>query len=289
VVDAHGANDGYSGRVMRLLAVALGILLAACGAATPARTPDPLAGTYVGFGSTTTLDNATIITAAFSKRHPGVVFQLNVVDTETSIVKVHNGDSDVDFGFIGRKVKAGEGQVTLTPIGNTGSAFAVNVANTVRSLTKEQLRGLLSGQITDWSAVGGTGKVRIAIREATSQTRKGLEEYVFGSDKPAYTANASTTSSTNAASSEMLDSLKSFVGSLGMVNIEPKALADKSIRLIEMDGIMPTLANLTNETWPVRRPVYLSSNTDPTKLKPAIRALLEFAKSPEGQRALAGG
>jgi len=86
----------------------------------------------------------------------------------------------------------------------------------------------------------------------------------------------------------MLDSLKSFVGSLGMVHVEPKALADKSIRLVEMDGVMPTIANLTNETWPVRRPVYLTSNTDPTTLKPAIKALLEYAKSPEGQRALAG-
>ena len=285
---AHGGNVGYPAGGMRLLACALGALLIACGAASPARTADPLAGTYFGAGSTTTLDNAMLITSAFSKRHPGVVFELKVVDTETSIVKVHSGDSDADFGFIGRQVKSGEGQVTLVPIGNTGSAFAVNAANPVRSLTKLQLRGLLSGQITDWSTLGGTGTVRLTIRESTSQTRNGLEQYIFGSDKPAYAPNAFTTSSTNAASAEMLDSLKSFASSLGMVNIEPKALADKLIRLIEMDGVKPTLANLTNETWPVRRPVYLSSNTDPAKVKPAIKALLEFAKSPEGQRALSG-
>ena len=272
---------------MRLLAFALSALMVACGAANPARSADPLAR-YVGAGSTTTLDNAKIITAAFSKRHPSVVFELNVVDTETSIVKVHSGDSDADFGFIGRQVKPGEGQLTLVRIGNTGSAFAVNAANPVRSLMKRQLCGLLSGQITDWSALGGTGTVRVTIRESTSQTRKGLEEYIFGSDKPAYAPNAFTTSSTNAAAAEMLDSLKAFAGSFGMVNIEPKALAEKSIRLIEMDGVKPTLANLTNETWPVRRPVYLSSNTDPAKVKRAIKALLEFAKSPEGRRALSG-
>jgi phosphate transport system substrate-binding protein len=273
---------------MRLLGLALAITLVSCGAVGSAPTADPLAGKYTAWGSSTTLDNATLITQAFAKLHPGVVFNLNVTDTETSIVKVNHGDTDADFGFVGRELLPSEGKVTLTPIGSTGSTFAVNVSNMVRSLTKEQMRGLLSGQITDWSAVGGTGAVRVIIREPTSTTRKGLEQYVFGTEKPVYAATASTTSSTNAASSEMLDSLKSFSGSIGMVNIDSKALSNKSISLLQLDGVMPTLSSLTKGTWPVRRPVFLSSNTDPTKVKPAIKALLEFAKSPEGQQALSG-
>lgn len=264
------------------------VLIAACGTTQRAPSPDPLAGIYKGVGSSTTLDNATLITAAFSKRHPGVKFQLDVTDTETTVVRVSSGDADVDFGFIGRPLRPSEKVIPLTPLGSTGSAFAVNAANKVRSVTKAQLQDLLLGRITDWSALGGTGAVKVLLREASSNTRSGLEEYVFGTQKPAYSPQDFTTSATNAASGEMSDALKSFTGALGMVTLDSKALADPSIKLLDMDGIPATLDALASGKWPVRRAAYLCTNADPAQVKPAIKALLEFAQSPEGEQALAG-
>jgi len=264
------------------------VLVAGCGTTQRAQTLDPLAGIYKGVGSSTTLDNATLITAAFSKRHPGVKFQLDVTDTETAVVRVRSGDPDVDFGFIGRPLRPSEGSIPLTPLGSTGSAFAVNSANTVRSVTKAQLKDLLTGKVTDWAAVGGTGKVKVLLREPTSNTRTGLEKYVFGSEKPAYAPEDFMTSATNAASGEMSDALKSFSGGIGMVTLDSKGLANPSIRLLEMDAIPATLDALASGRWPVRRAAYLCTIADPAKVKPAIKALLEFAQSPEGQQALSG-
>ena len=264
------------------------VLVAGCGTTQRAQSLDPLAGIYKGVGSSTTLDNAALITAAFSKRHPGVKFQLDVTDTETAVVRVRSGDPDVDFGFIGRPLRPSEGSVPLTPLGSTGSAFAVNSSNTVRSVTKAQLKDLLTGRATDWAAIGGVGAVKILLREPTSNTRTGLEKYVFGSETPAYPPGVFATSATNAASTEMFDAMKSFSGALGMVTLDSKALANQSIRLLEMDGIPPTLASLASGSWPVRRAAYLCTNADPAHVKPAIKALLEFAQSPEGQQALAG-
>lgn len=264
------------------------VLAAACGTTQRAQTLDPLAGIYKGLGSATTLDNATLITAAFSKRHPGVKFQLDVTDTETTVVRVRTGDADVDFGFIGRPLRPSEGSIPLTPLGSTGSAFAVNSANTVHSVTKAQLRDLLTGKVKDWAAVGGTGQVKVLLREPTSNTRTGLEKYVFGSEKPAYLPEDFVTSATNAASGEMTDALKSFSGGLGMVTLDSKALSNTSIRLLEMDGVPATLEALASGAWPVRRAAYICTNADPAKVKPAIRALIEFSQSPEGRQALAG-
>ena len=272
----------------RLLSVALACVTVACGVAQQATAPDPLAGTYTGAGSSTTLENARLMTEAFSKKHPGVRFQLNVTDTETTIVKVNAADADADFGFIAREPKPTEDKVTLTPLGSTGSAFAVNSANTVRALTKVQLKAILSGEIVDWSAVGGKGAIRVLIREPSSQTRSGLEQYVFGSEKPTYAPTAYSTSDTGAASGEMLDTLKSFTGAIGMVTLDSKAITNKSIQLVTMDGIPPTLESLATGKWPVRRPAYLATHIDPTKLKPAIKALIQFATNPDGLRALEG-
>ncbi|HEX9494952.1 MAG TPA: substrate-binding domain-containing protein [Candidatus Limnocylindria bacterium] len=273
---------------------ALIVLTAACGTSagqpSPATaTADPLAGTYSGFGSATAVDQMKAVTAAFTKVHPTVQFKLTVVDTETSIVKVRNADQDADFGFIGRELLPTDGVVALTPIGATGSAFAVNASNTVHTLSKTQLKAILTGATSDWSMVGGSiMPIRVIVREPTSQTRTGLEAYVFGKDKPVYVAGAITTTSANTASNEMLDALKSFSGSIGMVTLNSAALANKSITLVTMDGIAPTLANLASGTWPVRRAIHLTTNTDATKVPPAIEALIAWTKTAEGQAVIAG-
>jgi len=282
---AVATNIGVTRRALPFILTAL---LAGC-ATAPAASPtgDPLAGTYTGFGSATTLDQAMIVTTAFTKLHPTVTFKLNVTDTETSIVKVRNDDADVDFGFIGRELAPSEGALQTTLIGATGSAFAVNAANPVRALRKGQLADLLTAKVTDWSAVGGSGAVKVIVREPTSQTRSSLENYIFGTARPSY-PTAVTTSAASSASTEMLDALTSFSGALGMVTIDSVTLTNKNIAVIAMDGVMPTQQNALNGSWPVRRALYLTTNADPTKVKPAIRAFIEFLKSPEGQKAIGG-
>ena len=102
---------------MRTLALLLVLGLAACAPAPAAGpTPDPLAGTYVGYGSATALDNTKLLTDAFTKLHPGVAFILKVTDTETSIVKVHSGDLDAQFGFIGRELLPTDDQLVVPPV-----------------------------------------------------------------------------------------------------------------------------------------------------------------------------
>jgi phosphate transport system substrate-binding protein len=272
-------------------ALLLGALLVSCSSppGTSSGAPEPPAGTYIGVGSATTLDQAKLVTAAFSTLHPGVAFQLNVTDTETSIVKVRLADKDADFGFIGRELLPTDGAVATTPIGATGSAFAVNAANPIRSLTKAQLAAILTGQITDWSGVGGTaGPIIVMIRETTSQTRSSLEGYVFGGTKPTYSSGVVTTSAANTASIEMLTALKAFSGAIGMVTLDSATLANPSISLVGMDGIPATRDSLAKGTWPARRSIYLTTNVDPAAVKPAVKALIDFIRSPAGQKVISG-
>jgi phosphate transport system substrate-binding protein len=276
--------------------LALSGLLAGCtsgGSTTASPTStvaptDTLTGTLVGYGSATTLTAAKLVTAAFTKLHPNVTVTLNITDTETSIVMIRNADPETDFGFIGRELLPTDGAVLTTLIGATGSAFAVNAANKVRALSKAQLAAILTGQITDWSAVGGSGAIRVVTRETTSQTRSSLESYVFGATKPTYAPLAVSTSGATTASTEMLDTLKSFSGAIGMVTLDSATLANKTIGLVGMDGIPPTTDAVASGTWPVRRASYLTTNADPTKVSPLAKALVDFIKSPDGQKLIGG-
>jgi phosphate transport system substrate-binding protein len=266
------------------------MVLGACGAVggvgvlpTPVKTKDPLAGDYVATGANGANPAMAALIKRFSELHPGVNFKLTDIDTETSIVNVNTGD--VDFGYIGRDLRATEPKITLTPIGFTGSAVAVNSANPITNLTKDQVAKMYTASIKDWSEVGSTaGAVKAFVREAASSTRTTIESYVFGSTTPKYPAEVQEIFE----SADTIKAIGAFKGSIGTVTLSLKNLKEPTIKLIGLDGVQPTLANLNNGTWKISKPSYMSTNADPAKVKPAIKALVEFVKSPEGQKIISG-
>lgn len=250
----------------------------------PAKTKDPLAGDYIAAGANGANPAMSALVKRFAELHAGVNIKLNDTDTETSIVNVSTGD--VDFGYIGRDLRSTEqGRVNLSPIGFTGSAMAVNQANPVSNLTKDQVARIYTTATKEWSDLGSNaGAIKPFLREPASSTRTAVEAYVFGSSVPKYPAEV-------VEIFESVDTIKAigaFKGAIGTVTLSVKNLKDTTIKFVALDGVQPTLANLNTGAWKIAKPSYLTTASDPTKLKPAIKALLEFVKSPEGQRIIAG-
>jgi len=275
------------GRRVGVLIAAL-FVFGACGGGatvlpTPAKTKDPLAGDYVASGANGANPAMTALITRFKELHPGVNFKLNDIDTETSIVNVNTGD--VDFGYIGRELRATEAKVTLTPIGFTGSAIAVNAANPITNVTKDQVAKMYTALIKDWSEVGSNaGTVKPFVREAASSTRSTIEAYVFGSSVPKYPAEVQEIFE----SADTIKAIGAFKGSIGTVTLNSKNLKDTTMKLVGLDGVQPTLATLASGAWKISKASYMTTNSDPTKIKPAIKALVEFVKSPEGQKIISG-
>ena len=73
-----------------------------------------------------------------------------------------------------------------------------------------------------------------------------------------------------------------------MISLDDRTLADPQLRLLSIDGAPATKEALQNGTYPVRRPLYLIYPRDAAKLRPGVRAFLDFVAGPEGQRILAG-
>ena len=192
---------------------------------------------------------------------------------------------DVDFGYIGRDLRSTEARVTLTPIGFTGSTMAANPANPVTNLTKDQVAKIYTGQIKDWSELGSNaGPIKPFVREAASSTRTTIEAFVFGSNVPKYPAEVQEIFE----SSDTIKAIGAFKGAIGTVTLNSKNLKDTSIKLVGMDGVQPTLSNLASGAWKISKPSYMTTNADPAKVKPAIKALVDFVKSPEGLKIISG-
>ncbi|HEV8230289.1 MAG TPA: substrate-binding domain-containing protein [Candidatus Limnocylindria bacterium] len=271
-----------------LYLAAAALMVASCGGAGPIAakpTPDPIGGTYVTKGGGGALDVVKALTTGFSTAHPTVVWQgFDDVGSDAAVKLA--ADGSVDLGYISRDLKAPEkGTVETLPVGASGTGVGVNASNTVKALTKDQVAKIFSGQITDWKDVGGNpGKIRVLLREPGSATRSAFESYFFGSAKPTYAKDAIEVLEID----ETLKAIGSFKESIGMMTMNAKTFGTADVRLLTVDNIAATRETLANGTYPIRRPLYLVYNTDPAKLKPAIKAFLDFVKGPEGQKILAG-
>ena len=260
--------------------LALVLLAPACGGpATTAR--DPLAGDYVAAVSESAVPIAERLTAAFAKQHPGMVWTVKDLGSAATIALISGGEADI--GFLSREVTVADEKVVQSlGIGYTAQVLIVHPSNPVTALSKEQLRGIFSGVITDWSEVGGTrGPILVALRAETSPTRTALDPLLRPSGG-SYRADAITTSDADA----MVNAVAAAPRAIGMVSaLHLMGLANPP-RAIAIDGIAPTKANVANGTYVYRRPITLVLRANTSLVRPGAKQFRDWVHSEEGQRIL---
>jgi phosphate transport system substrate-binding protein len=268
----------------RVLIVAFAVLLSACFGTTkpPTPTADALAGRYTASGGGGALAAVTALTTRFSELHPGVKWQVEEVGSDAG-VNLATTDA-VDLGFTSRALTADEAtKLKSVGIGLAGTSVIVNSANPIKDLTRDQVKRIFAGEITDWKQVGGDDlDVKVFIREANAATRSSFEQYFFGG-KATYAKDATEVYELE----QTLKSVGSFRASIGMATANRRAATDTTVKLISIDGVAPTPENLVNGSYKIGRPLLLVFTTDESKLRPGIKAFLEFVRSPEGQRVAA--
>jgi phosphate transport system substrate-binding protein len=268
-----------------LSAAGAALLVSACGLTGPAvsPTPDPFAGNYRGQGGGGALPQMRELTKQFSALHPGMTWTLEDVGSDASPTLVDSGDTDI--GFLSRDPKDAEKVVVnYFPLGAAGTALAVSASNPINGLTKDQLAKVFTCGITDWKDVGGTaGRIRTFIREPISATRTVFEAYVFGKTKFTYCKDTVEVQDLT----QTISSLQQFPTGIGMVTMSDTTYKDTTIKLLAIDGVAANAQNLREGSYKIRRPLYLIWQKDPSKLKPAIKAFIDFVKSADGQKILA--
>ncbi len=268
-------------RLIQMMVV-VAVAASACGPA-PASQVDPLIGRYRVSAGGGTIPAITALTKRFTELHPGVLWDIENVGSDAAIASVQRDEANL--GGVSREMSAAEKQaVALLQIGVSGTAVAVSAGHSVSNLTRDQVRAVFAGDVKDWSQVGGTpGEIKVFVREPSAATRQIFDEYIFGG-KAAYRTDYTPVDSADST----LKALYSFKDAVSMLTITAATLTDPKIKLLTINGIAPTIADLTSGQYPMRRPLYMVYNASPAKVKPAIAALVEFAKSPEGQKLLAG-
>lgn len=181
-----------------------------------------------------------------------------------------------DIGMCSRALKPEEA-AELRPIviARDGLAVIVHRSNPVGALSLLQVRGIFSGQITNWRDVGGRDMpVRPIVREEGSGTREAFMHSVMGKSR---VSRKALVQESNGSVKELVHNDPGAVGfmSLGLVGHEVKAVA--------VDGVPPTPEAVTAGRYPLARPFLFVVKGD---VRPEMQAFIDFALSAQGQKLL---
>ncbi|MEU3855332.1 phosphate ABC transporter substrate-binding protein [Streptomyces sp. NPDC029554] len=149
----------------------------------------------------------------------------------------------------------------------------------VKNLTKDQVRDLFEGKITNWSQVGGPDlKVFVYDKEPGRGTREVLDKYIYGEEKapPPPKSNNFAIVGGNLETRNKLESTPGAVVPLSTSFIEGR---DK-LAAVTLDGIGASPQNIATGKYPMSRPLFLITNGEP---KGTSKTFIDYVLSAKGQ------
>ena len=172
-------------------------------------------------------------------------------------------------------------EFVYTQIGWEAFVFFVHKDNPINSLTVEQIKGIYSGEITNWSQVGGSDEEIIAFQRDEGSGSQSMMIRFMG-DTPLMPAETTTIRGMGAVIEQVVD-YQSRAGSIGYsfrYYIEG-IIQNPEVKMIAVEGVAPTAENIKNNTYPIITPVY--AVTYENNPNPNVALLVEWMLGEEGQ------
>lgn len=169
-----------------------------------------------------------------------------------------------------------------TQIGYEAFVFFVHKDNPIESLTLEQIKGIYSGQITNWSQVGSEDEKIVPFQRNEGSGSQSMLIRLMG-DTPIIEPDKQTMVGFMGGIIEEVADYQNKSTSIGFsfrYYVEG-IIKNPDIKLIAIDGIAPTVENIQNGTYPVIAPVY--AVTYEGNDNPHVQELLDWMLTEEGQ------
>ncbi|MCD8239766.1 MAG: phosphate ABC transporter substrate-binding protein [Clostridiales bacterium] len=260
-------------------------LLAGCGSASIANSgsadgattdssEQELTGSVTMNGSTSMEKLATSLAESFMEKYPGVTATAEFTGSSSGIESVAAGS--VDIGNSSRSLKDEELEKGLVEniVAIDGIAIVTDVNNTAEDLTTDQLIKIYTGEITDWSEVGGeAGSIVVIGREAGSGTRGAFEEILGIEDMCAYAQELDSTGA-------IIAKVSSISGAIGYVSLD---VVDDTVKALKLDGVEATEENIKSGDYTLSRPFVMATRGEISEQSEAVQAFFEYIDSDEGQ------
>jgi phosphate transport system substrate-binding protein len=221
----------------------------------------------------------------YMNQNPGAVIQVTGGGSGVGIAALINGSTDICEAS--RQMKNSEmdklkERFNTTgveiPVARDGLSLYLNEENKISELTLDQLKGIYTGQITNWRDVGG-GDAKIVLygRENSSGT------YVYFKDNVLKSADFAAQTQTLPGTGAIVNAISKDKYGIGYGG----AAYAKGVKYCKVKkdaqtpGYEPTLENVKSGKYPISRYLYWYVRNKPTG---EIKKLVDFVLSEQGQQ-----
>jgi len=235
---------------------------------TASSTAAALSGNVAAGGSTSMKNVIAALTEGFAEVEPGVTISYDPTGSGAGITGA--ADKTLDIGLSSRALKDDEkADVDGTTIALDGIAIIVNNASKVEDLTVDQLKQMFTGEITNWSEVGGDdGEIVLIGREAGSGTRDGFESIVDVKDSCKYAQELTATGA-------VISAVEANPLAIGYASLS--AVGD-TVKMVTVGGVECSEETVKDGSYEVQRPFVFVTNKSVT-LSEQAQAFFDFATS----------
>lgn len=235
---------------------------------TASSTAAALSGNVATGGSTSMKNVIAALTEGFAEVEPGVTVSYDPTGSGAGITGAT--DKTLDIGLSSRALKDDEkADVEGTTIALDGIAIIVNNASKVEDLTVDQLKQMFTGEITNWSEVGGDdGEIVLIGREAGSGTRDGFESIVDVKDSCKYAQELTATGA-------VISAVEANPLAIGYASLS--AVGD-TVKMVTVGGVECSEETVKDGSYEVQRPFVFVTNKS-VALSEQAQAFIDFATS----------
>ncbi len=235
---------------------------------TASSTAAALSGNVATGGSTSMKNVIAALTEGFAEVEPGVTVSYDPTGSGAGITGAT--DKTLDIGLSSRALKDDEkADVDGTTIALDGIAIIVNNASKVEDLTVDQLKQMFTGEITNWSEVGGDdGEIVLIGREAGSGTRDGFESIVDVKDSCKYAQELTATGA-------VISAVEANPLAIGYASLS--AVGD-TVKMVTVGGVECSEETVKDGSYEVQRPFVFVTNKS-VALSEQAQAFFDFATS----------
>ena len=169
-----------------------------------------------------------------------------------------------------------------TPVGTEAFVFFVHKDNPIDNLTTEQIKGIYSGEITNWKQVGGKNEEIAAFQRNEGSGSQSMLQRFMG-DTPIMEAPTELRNDLMSGIIEQVSNYRSKSNSIGFsfrYYVEG-IIQNPDIKVLSVDGVAPTAENIRNGSYPIVTPMYAVTYEENTNEN--VDLLLQWILSEEGQ------
>ncbi|WP_448265877.1 phosphate ABC transporter substrate-binding protein [Nostoc sp. DSM 114159] len=261
----------------QILPLAIGlatcIWLQGCSSANrDANNTNQLQGKLVLTGSSTIAPLAAEIGKRFESQHPGARVDVQSGGSSRGVSDARQGVANI--GMVSRALKPEENDLKTFSIARDGVTVILHKDNPVKSLNDKQVVDIYTGKVTNWKQVGGKDGAITVVNKAEGRSTLELFTHYFKLKNT--DIKAQVVIGDNQQGIKTVAGNPNAIGYVSIGSAENSAANGVAIKLLPVNGIAATTANVQNGTFPISRPLNLVTKTQPQGL---TKAFLDFAQS----------